>query len=96
MNRIHAGFAAAALAGALALSSAAMAVTITNTGETAQEITIRIGDMVETVILQPQESRDDLCAAPTGCIMSHASGDEFPLKGNEEVDLTETGLSIPE
>jgi len=29
-------------------------------------------------------------------VLSHASGDEFPLKGTEEVDVDETGLSIPE
>lgn len=87
---------AALLAGTFVLSSTAMALTITNRGTTPQEVTVKVGDGVETIILQPNETRDDLCAAPAGCVMSHASGDEFPLKGNEEVEVDETGLSIPE
>lgn len=96
MIRVQTGLAASLLLGALMLSSAATALTITNRGTTPQEITVRIGDLAETVTLQPNESRKDLCPAPEGCVITHASGDEFPLKGTENVDVDETGLSIPE
>lgn len=94
MIRNFVGLGAALLAGTVVLSSSAMALTITNRATTPQEVTVKVGDGVETIILQPSESRDDLCAS--GCVMSHASGDEFPLKGTEDVEVDETGLSIPE
>ena len=84
------------LAGATVLSASAMALTITNVGTTPQELTIKVDDEVAKVILQPNESRDHLCAAPKGCVISHVSGDEFPLKGNEDVEVDDSGLSIPE
>lgn len=94
MKFASASLAAVVLTAAVALYGSASALTITNTGTSEQQVTIKEGDSITTIILKPSEVRNDLCAK--GCVVSHASGDEFPLTGKEELDVDESGLSIPE
>jgi len=94
MRLASASLAVVALAAAVAVSGPVSALTITNVGATEQQLTVKDGESITTIILQPQEVRQDICAK--GCVVSHASGDEFPLTGKEELEVDETGLSIAE
>ena len=92
MPRILLGLAAAAVV--MAASASAYALTLTNRDSSEHSFTVVDDESAQTVTIQPNETRNDLCSQ--GCTISLGETESMEFDGSETVMIEGGMLTVAE